>query len=233
MNKLFIVVLVIIGIFIGVNASSGEIKSDSVLRKKTSEQFLELKNVPINKSLPYVDSEAVAKIRSGQDTARRMIILYHVVAVGYGVDREKVTKRLTSTDLWKYVSPEEKAFLESKKPSKQQIIDATWRVEAVWSLLWALGKTQGLDFPTKIIDPQTIQTIHSFMPKPENFIQYIKSAVLRPKNEILDATDLIYRIHWAVRDAQINGKKTPGNLNGGVVVERNYTLNWLTWYADE
>ena len=37
--------------------------------------------------------------------------------------------------------------------------------------------------------------------------EFLKKANLRPKAEILDAADLIYRYHWAVRDAQLNGRK--------------------------
>ena len=211
-------------------SEDSEIKPDSIARKKSSEQFLKSKKVPINKYLPFVESESQTKIRSAQDTARRLLILYNVAAAGYGIDRNKVVERLKSTGLWTFVSPDEKNFLESKEPSNQQVINATWRVEAVWTLLWALGQVKELDFPIKSIEPQTI---HSFIPKPQDFDSYIKNSKLRTKKEILDETDLIYRIHWAVRDAQINGQNAPAGLNGSVVVERHYTLNWLTFYGDE
>jgi hypothetical protein len=233
MRKLFTILLFLFfGAVLASDAFSeeGEIKPDSIARKKSSEQFLKTKKVPINQHLPFVESESEIKIRTAQDTARRLLILYNVAAVGYGIDRVKVNERLKQTGLWDFVSPNEKSFLESKKPSKQQIIDATWRVEALWTLLWALGQITELDFPIKSVDPQTI---HSLIPKPEDFDSYIKNAKLRSKKEILDQTDLIYRIHWAVRDAQINGKKAPASLDGSVVVERHYTLNWLTFYGDE
>jgi len=75
--------------------------------------------------------------------------------------------------------------------------------------------------------------VHKVMPNKGEVAEFISSARLRPKSEILDETDRIYRIHWAVRDAQINSRPIPAGLNGSVVVERHCALNWLTWYADE
>ena len=71
------------------------------------------------------------------------------------------------------------------------------------------------------------------MPNPEEAKGFIASAKLRNIEAILDETDKIYRIHWAVRDAQLNKKTVPAKLDSGVVVERHYALNWLIWYADE
>lgn len=62
---------------------------------------------------------------------------------------------------------------------------------------------------------------------------FIKEAKLRPLNEILDPADLIYRYHWAVVDAIINGKAAPAGLDSGVVMERHYALNWLIGYMDQ
>ena len=51
--------------------------------------------------------------------------------------------------------------------------------------------------------------------------------VQRPMPQILDEADLIYRLHWAVRDADLNGRPIPPALNQNVVIERYYALNWL------
>jgi hypothetical protein len=49
----------------------------------------------------------------------------------------------------------------------------------------------------------------------------------------MDMSDLIYRLHWAVRDATLSGKKPPGRLNPSVVYEWHYGVNWLTCYEDQ
>ena len=58
------------------------------------------------------------------------------------------------------------------------------------------------------------------------------AARLRPPAELLDAADLLYRYHWAVRDARIDGRPAPVGLDPSVVVEWHYALNWLIGYGD-
>ncbi len=62
---------------------------------------------------------------------------------------------------------------------------------------------------------------------------WIQDPTLRPKSEILDASDLIYRLHWATRQAQVEGKPTPPGVDAEVVEEWYHAVNWLTNYGDE
>lgn len=199
-------------------------------RKAKTEKFLAARKVPINKHLPLIEDAKHARFRSAQEVAKRIVILYNVAALGHGIEKNKVIDRLKKSGVWDSLAPSEKSFIESSKPTQQQVIDATWRVEALWALLWALGKVDALEFPTKACD---MDKLHSLMPKPDAAQAFIASARLREPEKILDETDMIYRIHWAVRDAQLQGKPIPAKLEPGVVVERHYALNWLTWYADE
>lgn len=200
-------------------------------RKERTEAALKSLGIPVNPWLPRVDSEDEARTRDAKDVARRALILYGLTAVGDNESREKILSILQRQELWKYVSPDERRFLEDASPSQQALTGASWRMEAVWTLLWALGKVDKLDLPTGMCDPDRV---HELMPGPDDsFAEFIESAKLRPVSEILDETDRIYRIHWAVRDAQINRRPMPAGLDADVVVERHYALNWLTWYADE
>ena len=61
---------------------------------------------------------------------------------------------------------------------------------------------------------------------------FAADAVLRPASDILDALDLHYRLHWAVRQARLDNKPVPGGIEGGVVYERHYALNWLVRFED-
>ncbi len=109
-------------------------------------------------------------------------------------------------------------------------IDSTWRVEALWALLWSLGLVDDMPYPT---DTCEMETLHAVMAESKYVEQFLGSLSLRSKSEILDEVDKIYRIHWAVVDARLNGKNPPDNLNPSVVYERHYVLSWLVWYADE
>ena len=53
------------------------------------------------------------------------------------------------------------------------------------------------------------------------------AAKLRPRAELLDQADLIYRLHWACVDARVMGLPAPQELEEGVVMERHRALFWL------
>ena len=149
----------------------------------------------------------------------------------HGLDRERAIAWLKNERLWDSVSPKEQDFLASDNAPEQDIIEASWRAESLWTLLWSLGEIEKLGLPKGLCDSQLIQKI---MPALESSsVQFINQATLRSPAEILDATDLIYRIHWAVVDGHSNNQEIPGGFHPGIVYERHYALNWLTWYADE
>jgi hypothetical protein len=56
---------------------------------------------------------------------------------------------------------------------------------------------------------------------------------IRAKDEIVAWADLLYRLHWAVRDARLNGGQPLEMLNGGVVQEWHLAVNWMTRYGNE
>lgn len=63
--------------------------------------------------------------------------------------------------------------------------------------------------------------------------EFLKRAKLRSAEEILDKTDLIFRYHWATEEARINCHDNTGGINGEVVMEWHYALNWLINIFDE
>ncbi|MGH9942182.1 MAG: DUF4272 domain-containing protein [Pyrinomonadaceae bacterium] len=200
-------------------------------RKKRSEQYLKSLGIPINPYLPLVEDESEARLRKPQQVAERAIILHALVMVAHRADRESVASWLKKEELWESLSPSKKAFLRNHNPPEQAVIEASWRAESLWALLWALGKVEKLELPKELCDSEVVQQIMPDLGAPTG--QFINQAMLRLPDEILDATDLIYRINWAVVDARLNERETPGEFHPGIVYERHYALNWLTWYADE
>ncbi len=205
--------------------------SSSERRKARTEAALKELDIPVNPWLPRIEGEENAKIRKPKDVAKRAVVLYALVAVANRVDRDRTVAWLKGEELWNAASPDERQFFLDDNPTGQQVSAALWRSEALWTLLWALGKVETLSLPTGSCDIERIQEV---MPQlgvsPRKFID---AAQLKSVSEILDEADKIYRIHWAVREAQLNDQPVPASLNPDVVVERHYALNWLTWYADE
>lgn len=89
-------------------------------------------------------------------------------------------------------------------------------------LLWALSLME-LEEPDQICDASELGAI---MWK-NDFDSLMKKSVLRSKEELLDMQDLVYRYDWACVDARIHHKELSG-LDGEIIVEWHYALNWLT-----
>lgn len=203
----------------------------SIKRKASTEEYLNSVGVPLNLNLPRVEDDSEVKLRDALDVARRSLVLYSMSAVGYGAESQRAVNWLRVQNLWDFVSPDEKAFLTNEDPSEQQVVEASWRVESLWTLLWSMGKIDYLDFPTDTCDVEKVQDL---MPVPDSDCEgFLADSTLRSLPEVLDQVDMIYRIHWAVREAQLTGQAIPCSLNPSVVYERHYALNWLVGYADQ
>src|SRR2546429_7106135 len=61
----------------------------------------------------------------------------------------------------------------------------------------------------------------------------LHAARMRPDSEILDALDQHYRLHWIVRQAQVQQQPAPAGLNADVLMERHHALNWLVLFEGD
>ena len=191
--------------------------------------------------------EYVEQIRSADDVARRCIILYGVLAAGHGEPRDELVAWLRREGLWDAVSPKESEFLMCDSPTQRQRVNATWRAEALFPLLWSLELIRELPIPQQLCDVQFIRGV--LPPLFSSVAEFIASARLRSDAEIHAANEEIYQIHWHVRDFQLRHQPTPpGKLprmphedcdppaesyDSGVVQERHYALNWLIGYCGQ
>ncbi|MDR1573067.1 MAG: DUF4272 domain-containing protein, partial [Clostridiales Family XIII bacterium] len=123
------------------------------------------------------------------------------------------------------LTPEEKAFLAVREPEKDTLVKFGWRYECCHVLLWALGARDELGYPDRMCDVSAMEEI---LWKHCDMEDFVASAKLRPKEEILDAADLVLRYDWACVEARIHRREMPAGLDGGVVMEWHYALNWLT-----
>lgn len=203
----------------------------SFARKSRTEDYLRSVGVPINANLPRVEDESETRLRSANDVAERCVVLYAVSAIGFGAASFRAVEWLKKESLWGAASPAEQAFLSKTTPPQNEIANASWRVEALWTLLWSLGKVESLEFPTETCD---IDLVQELMPPPDTSCEeFLRTSQILSLSEILDEVDMIYRIHWAVVESRLNGEEPPSSVNSSVVYERHYALNWLTYYADD
>lgn len=198
-------------------------------RKARSEDLLNKFKVPVNASLPYIEGESEALVRSKEEVAKRAMALLVVAVKAEGLEQEIVEQLVEDYGLQHVLSPNEVKFITEKSPSQHDKTQFIWRYEAAWVLLWVLDYVDELSYPDSICDVPAAVTFFQQRTKE----QFISDAKLRSISEILDEADLIYRYHWAVVDARIKGRPTPSEIDSSVVLERHYTLNWLIGYMDQ
>lgn len=205
------------------------VSKEALDRKQRSVAILKQENVPLIDDLPVIETEAESKRRSTDEVATRAIALCIVAVKGEGLDQGTVDSLVKQFDIAKAFTPKEKAFIENPNPTQQDRVQFSWRYECYWVMLWALGYSETLDRPNKVCDVSRAVSLL----RDNGREGFLKKATLRAQSEILDAADLIYRYHWAVVDARINGREAPAGLDGGVVQERHHALNWLIGYSDQ
>ncbi len=203
--------------------------SEQVERKQRSLTILRAEGVPYLESLPAIASKDNAEIRSERDVEFRALCLVIVAAKGEGVEQAIINQLVADYDLAEHFTPDELAFINDVNPTQQQRVIFSWRYESAWVMMWALGLLDELPRPDAIADvPQMVGIVR------DNSVESFQDAAqLRSASELLDRADLIYRYNWAVTNARINGREAPASLNGSVVYERHYSLNWLIGYLGQ
>ena len=212
-------------------------------RAKRSFVELRMRHVPVYHGPLFVNDEDRTTLQTPQDVALRTLVLWAVELRAEGVPRAEAREIVDNLDLWEYVSADEKRFLDDETPSPEECQKLVWRLESLWVLMWSLGYIDELDWPNGMCD---VSVLAGMIAEIEDDPEFITSAKLRSATEILDAQDLIMRIHWAARDAYLHqGGTIPEELDwssdpdyvpatvcagGGVVEQRHKVLNWLVNY---
>lgn len=202
---------------------------ESLDRRARSARQLAAESVPVNAALPVIESGAEARRRSVEEVAARAMALLIVAVKAEGLEQARLDEIVARYRLSGDFTPEERTFLARTSFDDATRAKFSWRYEAAWVLLWALGYVDRLDRPDHPMDPATATTIMVERDR----AGFIRDARLRPLAEILDQADLIYRYHWAVVDARIHDRPPPAGLNPDVVMERHQALNWLIGYMDQ
>jgi hypothetical protein len=176
-------------------------------------------------TLPLIEAPEQLNPRSAVEVARRSLVLGYMIGIGFRQPGAKLKAELTKWKLYGDASPEERALLEQSEYDDQERIDATWLTECVQSLAWALGMAE-LDHFRRCDDD--LGPKFPIMRDPSTFIT---AARLRPFEEIYFAADLLYRLHWAARNARLLGQ--PSMLSEGLIAERRKAVDWMIGVAPD
>jgi hypothetical protein len=205
---------------------------EALARKERSEARLRSEGVPFIRHLPRIETRDEVRLRPKEDIAFRSLALTVIAAKASGMRQSSVENAVKHLGLSSHFSPRERAFILDPRPPHQDVVHFSWGGEAAWPLFWVLGFVDRLDRPASVVGERDLpQAVHAV--QDDGAQPYIERARLRSLDEVLDEIDLIYRYHWAVREAWLRGHKMPAGLDPGVVAERHHALNWLVVPVDE
>lgn len=198
-------------------------------RKARSFKILQAEGVLYINNLPVIGTAEESLRRTEEEVIRRLIALAIVSVKGETGDHSLGQNLVIQFGAKGFFTSSEQAFMDDTSPSGRDRAQFAWRYEAVHVLLWAIGITNDLGHPSSTTNvPLLASTLRDL-----GTDGLRNKAWLRPQAEMLDAADLIYRYHWAIVDARVNGGPVSSSLDPGVVYERHYTLNWLIGYAGQ
>lgn len=194
-------------------------------RKEKTEYLLKEWNLPVYDNLPAIEEEETTQLKTAQEVAKRILILTYLNCAVQVEDKHEIITFLKEEKLWECVTKEEKELFEKSNFSEEEIDNILWRSESILLLLWTLHKVQALSLPVEEANiGEVIPHLPAFFASTSDFVN---SATIRNVSEILDQADLIFRLHWALRQAEVEGSK-PLDLHPGIVYERHYAIDWVT-----
>lgn len=211
---------------------------ESLERRNRSMELLREKGIYVTPWLPLLWEKAEEPGRRVEEVCARaaallIVALYSECRVGehmsYEDARKFVAPILADYGAEEYFSPEEKNYLDNPDSTEKEQIQFAWQYENLWVMEWALGLTDDLFWPDRICDVPASARLMQNHPTMEALLA---AAKLRPRKELLEQADLIYRLHWACVDARVMGMPAPRNLDAGVVMERHRSLFWLAGCDD-
>ena len=177
-------------------------------------------------NLPPTVAEEEQLTRPAKEVARRAICLYVVAMRATQWLRSQAKEFIKREGVGDWFTPAERDFLQQIEHSDDEKRDFSWRFEALYTLMWALKHVHELGLPRKMCNVNALAAVFS----DRSVEEFIETASLRPATEIVSELDLMYRLHWAVRQAVNNDEKIPAKLSADVIVEWHHALNWLTLY---
>ena len=202
-----------------------QMRVEGEVRKARSIARLRGEGIPTIDHLPWIECDP-ATIRTPESVARRVTVLglLAVHAEPEGMPRPVLDKFIDDRGVRGNLTPGEKKFLGIPSPTERDRGPFTWQYECAYVLLWALGYFEKLGAPSRYCTAVEVSAIFAKRTVP----QLIEGSRFRTPAEIFDESDLIFRYHWAARQAQLTGRKPPAGLLAPVCHYRHYALSWLT-----
>jgi hypothetical protein len=190
--------------------------------KTETEASLKKRGYPVNPHLPQIEELADLRIASSLDVRRRCLILASVCGRAYGAKYDLVVPWIDDHGLREFCTQDEVELIDEKNPSESQKAAFRPQPEALWEFAWVLKMIPEVDH----FKPCSDKLVHMF-PKPgEDPSGFLAATDMQDAVALYREADRLYRIHWAVRDASLNGRKAPNGQGEYVSLYRLQAINW-------
>ena len=198
-------------------------------RKKRSLDIIKKEDIPHIKHLRALPDDHEITLRSVEEVARRAMALNLIARFADGESHDWLEQKLQQYRLDDVLTEQERTFIEDDNPPDYITILFSQRLEAFWTLAWALQMVDSLGRPNHFCNSEKAYALFDDR-SPD---QFLLDAKLRDVSQVMDVLDLHFRYHWAVTDAELYGKNPPKNLERDVVYQRHYALNWLVQHEGQ
>ncbi len=147
------------GIFTGIDDRQYNL-DEAQMRKKRSIEILKAHNVPYIQHLPVIETANNVKIRTVEEIAQRAVTCLLAIQVAcdaagapgnFKKSRKFFGEKLIELGLEGFLTQKEQKIFKGKC-NNQDFVSMTWKYEAYWILLWALGIVEQLDYPSEACD---------------------------------------------------------------------------------
>ena len=214
------------------------VKVSAEKRRKISNKKIKKLGIACLETLPVIEDSSQVKLKSLDVICKRAIASLISIQVAFTIANGEdfnEAKPFFENLLERYSVQD--ALLENEKKvlnneaSEKEILNITWNYEAYWSLVWALGLVDDIEYPYSICD---CDLAINLVVGCKNLEEFKSKCKIRDIEKILDMVDLYYRYHWAVVEKQwANPDTNIGDLNSEVVFERRKGLEWLISSEDD
>jgi len=196
-------------------------------RKARSELRLAAHGIAVNEALPPIASDTDVVLRSHDEVLARLVALWAVVGKAMIGKESRHAGYIINHKMQPWLSTSERKFILDKQPSKRDVVHFSWQIESLFFVAWCAGLLDADEIP---VSESSVQPILALFPQVAELPDRLRSAIcIRPLPDIVDRADLLYRLHWAVRDDAARC----ADVDGGVVQEWRRAVNWMLRYQGE
>lgn len=192
--------------------------------KAKTEALLGTRGVPVNTTLPPIEEAGKLKFASSLDVRRRCMVLNGVCARAHGARQALVEDWISAQHLKDFCTKDELAVIRANTLTEEQRGQYQTQVEALWELAWVLRIIPAVDHFRDCSN----EFIHMLPKVGQDVSGFLAAPDIQDHESLFREADLLYRLHWSVRDAQLKNQDPPNGLQPFVTLLRFQAINWVT-----